>query len=145
MRKIIILTLIIVFTTTSLILAQTRVGLFGGINSTSFNGDDPPNANFASNYGYNIGASTDFYIAEDIALNTQPMYSSQSTVLQYEVPYQYEKYDSISVINDYFEIPVNLKIIANNQMAYVTAGVSLAIPLSSTAKKQQQWKYPGYY
>jgi len=134
MRKIIILTLIIVFTTTSLILAQTRVGLFGGINSTSFNGDDPPNANFASNYGYNIGASTDFYIAEDIALNTQPMYSSQSTVLQYEVPYQYEKYDSISVINDYFEIPVNLKIIANNQMAYVTAGVSLAIPLSSTAK-----------
>jgi hypothetical protein len=122
---------------TTSIFAQVRVGAFGGINSTSFNGDDPPNANFASDYGYNVGASADFYIDDDIVLNTQPMYSNQSTVLQYDVRYQYDKYDSISVINDYFEIPINVKIIASNQMAYVTAGLSVAIPLSSTGRNNR--------
>jgi hypothetical protein len=128
------LIIVIIFASVTSTNAQVRIGVFGGINSTNFNGDDPPNANFASEYGYNIGASADFYVTDDIAINAQPMYSSQSTVLQYDVTYQYDKYDSISVINDYIEIPVNIKIIANNQVAYVTAGLSLAIPLSSSAK-----------
>jgi hypothetical protein len=61
------------------------------------------------------------------------MYSQTSTIIQYDVNYQYEEYDSISVNTDYFEIPINIKVIANNEMTYVTAGLSIAIPLNSEA------------
>jgi hypothetical protein len=117
--------------------AQVRVGVFGGVNLTDFNGDNPPNGTFNFDYGYDIGLTTDYYFLDDIALNIQPKYSSQSTVLQYDVRYQYDKYDSISVNSDYFEIPVNVKVIANNKIAYVTAGISLAIPLSAIAKNNR--------
>jgi hypothetical protein len=137
MQKLIVFTIIILLTTASLTIAQIKVGAFGGVNSTNLNGDNPPNASFASDYGYNVGASADFYLSEDITINIQPLYSSQSTTLQYDVRYQYDKFDSITVTNTYFEIPVNVKIIANNQMAYATAGISLAIPLSSTAKNNR--------
>jgi len=137
MQKIVIFTIITLLIKASLTLAQVRVGVFGGVNSTNFTGDNPPSASFTSDYGYNVGTSADLYLGEDIALNIQPLYSSQSTTLQYDVRYQYDKFDSVTVTNDYFEIPVNVKIIANNQMAYVTAGISLAIPLSSTAKNNR--------
>jgi hypothetical protein len=63
-------------------LAQVNIGLFGGINSTNFNGDNPPNASFASDFGYDLGATADFYFLDDVAVNIQPMYSSQSTIFQ---------------------------------------------------------------
>jgi hypothetical protein len=137
MHKKLILALIFLILSISYTSAQIRVGVFGGVNSTNFNGDNPPSASFTSDYGYNVGASADFYLSEDIAINIQPLYSSQSTTLQYDVRYQYDKFDSITVTNTYFEIPVNVKIIANNRMAYVTAGLSLAIPLSSIAKNNR--------
>jgi len=118
-----------IFLYVSLSLAQVNIGFLGGINSTNFSGDNPPNGNFESDLGYNIGATADFYFLDDVALNIQPMYSYHSTIFQYEVNYQYEPYDSISVKSEYFEIPVNIKVIANNKMAYVTAGLSLAVPL----------------
>jgi len=113
--------------------AQVHIGVFGGINSTNFNGDNPPKASFSSDLGYDLGATADFYFLDDVAINIQPMYSSQSTIFQYEVNYQYDPYDSLTVTDNYFEIPVNIKVIANNKMTYVTAGISLAIPLSATA------------
>ena len=137
MQKILIFIINFILITSSLTFAQVRIGVFGGINSTNFNGDNPPSASFTSDYGYNIGASADFYLGEDIAINTQPLYSSQLTTLQYDVHYQYDKFDSITVTNDYIEIPVNVKIIANNKMAYVTAGISIAFPLTSTAKNNR--------
>jgi hypothetical protein len=133
MLKKILFVFIIFFIATSSTMAQVNIGLFGGINSTNFNGDDPPNANFESDLGYDLGATADFYFIDDIALNIQPMYSHQFTFLQYDVNYQYDKYDSISVKSDYFEIPINIKVFANNNIGYVTAGISLAIPLSANS------------
>jgi len=121
----------IIFIQVSSILAQIRVGFLGGINSTSFGGDNPFNGSYSSDFGYNIGITADFYFLSDVALNIQPMYSNESTNIQYDVDYQYDKYDSISIKVDYFELPLNIKVIANNKIAYITAGLSIKIPLSA--------------
>jgi len=126
-----------IFLSVSITFAQVNIGAFGGINSTNFNGDNPPKASFASDFGYDLGATADIYFLDDVALNIQPMYSSQATIFQYDVNYQYEPYDSLTITDDYFEIPVNIKVIANNKMTYVTAGISLAIPLSATLQNNR--------
>ena len=132
MRIIFHISLVFIFLYINPITAQIRVGVFGGINSTDFSGHNPPGGSFTSDYGFDLGTTADFYILDDIALNLQLNYSQQSTSLQYDVNYQYDKYDSISVKADYFDIPLNIKVISNNKMSYVTAGVSLAIPLNAT-------------
>jgi len=117
--------------------AQVNLGVLGGVNSTTINGDSPPDGSYTSGYGYNLGALIDVYLVEDIAINLQPMYTQNSTYVSYEVNYQYEEYDSISIKTEYIELPINIKILADNQIAYVTAGVSLAQLLEAKLKNQR--------
>lgn len=117
--------------------AQINLGVLGGVNSTTINGDSPPDGSYTSGYGYNLGALIDVYLVEDIAINLQPMYTQNSTYVSYEVNYQYEEYDSISIKTEYIELPINIKILADNQIAYVTAGVSLAQLLEAKLKNQR--------
>jgi len=117
--------------------AQVNLGVLGGINSTTINGDSPPDGSYTSGYGYNLGAIIDVYLVKDIAINLQPMYAQNSTYISYEVNYQYEEYDSISIKTEYIELPINIKILADNKTAYVTAGVSLAQLLEAKLKNQR--------
>ena len=117
--------------------AQVNIGVLGGVNSTTFNGDSPPKGSYTSGYGYNIGGIFDVYLFEDIAINLQPMYSHNATFISYDVNYQYEKFDSISIKTEYVEIPINVKIVADNKITYVNAGVSLAHLLDAQAKNQR--------
>lgn len=122
---------ILVLSTT--LYSQFRLGAFGGINSTGFAGDDPPRGSFSSDIGYELGVIAEYHIFEDIAINIQPVYSNRSTQIQYDVKYQYEPYDSIRINFDNIEFPINVKVIADNQMSYVTAGILFAIPVDAMA------------
>lgn len=114
--------------------AQIRIGVLASANNTSFSGDTPPDASYVSHVGYGFGATVDYYFSQDIVLNIQPMYTDKSTILQFDVNYQYEKFDSIKVNIQYFEIPINVKVIADNQITYVTAGVNISYPINATKK-----------
>jgi len=127
-----ILLLLILFSAIGSMNAQLRVGILGGFNSTGFSGDNPANSSFSSGLGYNVGANIDIFFLEDVAINLQPMHSFKSTSIQYDVYYQYEKYDSININITYFEIPMNIKVIANNKIAFATTGLTLSIPLNAT-------------
>ncbi len=109
------------------------MGGFAGINRTGFVGDNPLNGSFISGTGYELGAVGEFFLSDDIAVNINPMVSSRSSGIEYDVPYQYEPYDSIRIDIDYFEIPLNLKVIADNNISYVTAGLIFAIPINPKA------------
>ena len=117
--------------------AQINIGLLGGVNSSTINGESPSDGSYTSGYGYNLGGIIDVFLSDDIALNFQPMYSKNSTFISYEVNYQYEDYDSISIKTEYIELPINIKIFANNQITYVTAGLSIARLLGAQAKNQR--------
>jgi hypothetical protein len=123
-----------IFTILSASLAQIRVGVSGTANSTSFSGDVPLGGTYSSKAGYGFGASLDYHIAPDIVLNLQPMFNDKSTIILYNVSYQYEKFDSFKINVDYFELPLAVKIIADNYFTYVTAGISLNIPVSASLK-----------
>lgn len=105
---------------------QVNIGFLGGVNSSTFNGDSPPDGSYTSGYGYNLGVIFDIYLFKDVAINLEPMYLRSSTFISYDVNYQYEKFDSILIKSEYIEIPINVKIVADNDIAYVTAGVSIA-------------------
>lgn len=137
MIKRILLSIITVLLFNTSLFAQLCVGVLGGVNSSSFNGDNPPDGSYTSGYGYNIGGIIDIYIFDDVVLNLQPMYSKYSTFISYDVDYQYENYDSILIKADYTEIPVNVKIVADNDIAYVTAGVGFAYLIDAEAKNQR--------
>jgi hypothetical protein len=136
MKKILFL-LIIIYLLNASLFAQVYIGVLGGINSSSLNGDNPPDGRYTSGYGYNIGGIVDIYIFDDVTLNLQPMYSRYSTFISYDVDYQYEDYDSILIKADYTEIPINVKIVADNDIAYVTAGVSFTHLIEARAKNQR--------
>lgn len=137
MRNIIILSIAVIVLFNYNQFGQVNVGIIGGINSSSFNGDSPPNGSYTTGYGYNLGGIIDVYIFEDVALDLQPMYSKNSTFISYDVNYQYEDYDSILIKTEYAEIPINVKIVADNEIAYVLAGVSFARLVDSRAKNQR--------
>jgi len=137
MRSKLILYIILTFFYTPLQFAQVNIGVLGGVNSSTFNGDRPSNGSYTSSYGYNLGGIIDVFIFEDIALNLQPTYSKYSTFISYDVDYQYEDYDSISIKTEYAEFPINVKIVADNNITYVTAGVSLTRLVDARAKNQR--------
>lgn len=116
--------------------AQIKIGILGGVNSTGFSGDSPPNGSFSSGSGYSAGITADYYFLDDVAINLQSIFSSKSTIVQFEVNYQYEDYDSLKIKIDYFEIPLNVKVMADNKITYVTAGLTFSFPLSSSLTDQ---------
>jgi len=120
--------------------AQVNIGILGGLNSTTFNGDNPPDGSYTSGYGYSLGGTIDIYLFEDIALNLQPMYSKYSTYISYDVDYQYEDYDSILIKAEYTELPINIKIFADNDITYVSAGIGFARLVDASAKNQRSGK-----
>jgi hypothetical protein len=117
--------------------AQVLIGPKGGLNYTGFSGDNPRNSSYASDVGYDFGVTGDVHITEDIVLILQPELSHQATIVQFDVDYQYEKFDSLTISVDYFDMPLRLKIITDNQMSYVTAGLVFSVPLNAEAKNNR--------
>jgi hypothetical protein len=114
--------------------AQIRLGLFESGNNTVFSGDTPVKAGYGSDLGFGFGAAFDYHFSYDIVLNVKAGYTAKSTLLQYSVDYQYEKFDSIRINIDYLEIPIAVKVIANNYFTYVTAGISINFPVHASIK-----------
>lgn len=137
MTNIKIFCIVIMISFNSVQFSQVNIGFLGGVNSSTFNGDNPANGSYTSGYGYNLGAIIDVYLFKDIAINFEPMYYRNSTFISYDVNYQYEKFDSLLIKSEYTEIPINVKIVADNDIAYVTAGVSFARLVDARAKNQR--------
>ena len=115
--------------------SQFRLGATIGGNSSTLYGDTPSDALFISDIGYSAGLNVDIFLLDDVSIFIQSIYSKKNTALQYDVDYQYESYDSTEFSIDYLEIPISVKVTANNNIAYVIAGLSLNMTLA--AKKYE--------
>lgn len=111
--------------------SQFRLGATVGGNSTSLIGDTPPDAVFASKYGYSAGINADIFLQDDISILIKSIYSKKNTALLFEVDYQYDPYDSTDISVDYLEIPISVKVTADNNITYAIAGLSLNMILSA--------------
>ena len=129
-----ILLFILSFTGTSS--AQFKLGASVGLNSTSFGGVAPDNANYSSIFGINGSLLADLKIVTDVYLSLQPGYQSAGSDINFG--------NENNVFNDtvktykmqlgYFSIPLNLKIYHKN--LYVGGGFIAGFLSSSTVTNE---------
>lgn len=111
--------------------AQIRIGAYGGITSTSFNGDLPSGAEYTKRIGPALGALVEFPVAENVLISVQPAWVSRGTKLAVKV--EDELQDSLSLGLSYASLPVLMKIETAGGKLFVNSGLDFALLLDATA------------
>lgn len=107
-------------------IAQTSVGIIGGVNLLSLSGDAPSGASYSGGAGYMFGISVETRIGNGIKLMLQPNYSHTQTGIGIDVGEEEPK-DSMDVSFNYYRIPILVKIEAFNNVSYFISGLDLGI------------------
>ncbi len=107
----------------SFTLAQSHVGVFGGINSGRLSGDMPDKAYYKGLVGLNAGASLDLSLSAGIMLSIQPSYSQEGTRVFFDVAKKKEPVDSIRIRLNYFSLPLMLKVQSSSERFYALGGI----------------------
>ena len=132
MRKKFLFIVILLLAFTNLF-AQFNAGVFGGLNSGTFKGDQPKDAEYSNLISPDFGIVLDLALTNQITLSFQPGLTKRGTKISYYVRKKVEPVDSISIKVDYFSIPLLIKISSKNKRFYAIGGLDAGIPLSATA------------
>ena len=124
------------------VLAEIHLGVTGGALNSSLSGQPPTGSSFSTRKGYAVGAIVDIGISSDVRLSIQPTYQTRGAnisvvVLDTVGRRTNTKRDSIAIPTTYLSIPVLVRIVADNGLAYVTTGMELAI------LKKAEWRPEG--
>jgi len=106
-------------------LAEYRLGIQGGMNSSSFSGDTPPDIKYTTRSGLMIGAVGDFRLSEDAWLSLQPMYQQRGSGSEVQVDSKKDPVPGSSFEVDYFTLPILVRIFANNNKVYALGGFNV--------------------
>lgn len=134
--KQLIVFLLLVFSS-SIVLSQSNIGVFGGLNMSKLAGDAPANAKYKSLMGANAGAYFDIKLNKSLFLSLQPSYNQEGTKISYTVIGVEEPIDSISIRLNYFSMPVLLKVTSTNERFYALAGLEPGLLLNSSATSHE--------
>ena len=104
-------------------MAQSHVGVFAGVNSSSLAGDNPEKGYYKSLPGFNTGANLDIQLSEGILLSLQPSYSQEGARILYKLARNKEPVDSIRIRMNYISLPLLLKVQSTNARFYALGGV----------------------
>ncbi len=116
---------------------QIDIGFYGGINSYSFSGKAPDDAEYESKYGYLGALNIDFYIFDELALSVQPGYTERGSFLVYRNRFNEKKIDSsFTVTQTFVNIPFNFKIFTRNKHFYFLGGANFDYFLKNTFNKE---------
>lgn len=129
---------LILILATAVSMAQSHIGLFGGLNLSKLAGDAPKNAYYSSLAGANLGGFFDVKLTQGIYLGLHPSYSQEGTRVFYEVQNAEEAVDSVKIRLNYFSLPVLLKISSTNKSFYALAGFESGMLLNSSATSADQ-------
>lgn len=113
--------------------AQVRVGAYGGITNTSFNGDLPSDAEYTKRTGPVLGALVEVPVADNVLISVQPAWVSRGTKLAVQVEGEDELQDSLSLGLSYASLPVLMKIETAGGKLFVNSGLDFALLLDATA------------
>ncbi len=106
--------------------AQSRLGVFSGLNFGKLTGDAPQDAYYYSLPGFNGGVNLDISINKILDLSLQPSFSQAGVAIFYKVPLEPELVDSIAIRLNYFSLPVLLKVESTNKHFYALGGFEFA-------------------
>ena len=131
MRRIPLLTAVLILAATSVTAAEWHLGFQAGSNSSGLSGDSPSGLSLGKQSGLATGLVAEYRISEDVWLSDQPMYLQRGASSTIAVSGEVEKLDGPSISLDYFAIPILAKIVSNNGRSYVMGGVNPAFLLEA--------------
>jgi hypothetical protein len=107
-------------------ISQIRLGVTGGLARYSFAGDKPDKAAYTTQNRATFGGIIEIDVYDGVRLSIQPSLIQKGTGIAYEVKGEKERVDSVSVDNDYFSLPVMMKIFTPKERWFVSSGLELA-------------------
>ncbi|MDX2472726.1 MAG: porin family protein [Candidatus Krumholzibacteria bacterium] len=131
MRRIPLLTAVLILAATSVSAAEWHLGLQAGSNSSGLNGDSPSGVSLGKQSGLATGLVAEIRISDDVWLSAQPMYLQRGATSTIPVSGQVEKLEGPSLSLDYFAVPILAKITADNGRTYVVGGINPAFLLDA--------------
>lgn len=132
MKKIFLVFLALLMSSSTLV-AQTALGIYGGPVSAKFSGDAPKKGKFSSKSGFIMGITADFSVKEDVLISVMPSYLSGGANLQFLDSLGENYQDSVNFNFTTFSLPVLMKIISDNQKWQFSGGLELSVPLTLEA------------
>lgn len=131
MNHIISTILILFFLNNITLLSQVRVGVSGGMMSSSISGDAPEDASYSGKFGISGGIIADFTLTQDVVLSIQPRYLQKGSSVAYDIG-EYELRDSLTATLNYFSLPVMLKINSLNNRVFFSSGLDFGYLMSTS-------------
>lgn len=126
MRRILILAVVLGLWASSATAAEWRLGLQGGVNNTSLNGDTPSGVKIGKRTGMQAGAIGEFRLNDEVWLSFQPMYQQAGTTTSFRPEGESEDVDGPTLELNYFAIPILARISSSNGRTYVMGGLNPA-------------------
>lgn len=105
--------------------ADWFLGIQGGANLTSLNGDTPPKTKYHPRTGLVLGAVLDWRLKRDIFLSFQPTYQQRGATSEVAVPGQEDPVPGDTLEMDYLVLPVLARIVSDNRRTFAVGGVSV--------------------
>ncbi len=131
MRRITVLTAVLILATTPVTAADWHLGFQAGTNSSGLSGDSPSGVSLGKQTGLAAGLVAEIQVSENVWLSAQPMYLQRGANSTIAVSGQTEKLDGPSISLDYFAIPILAKIASNNGRTYIMGGLNPAFLLDA--------------
>lgn len=123
--------LLLLFLFPAVLISQTSLGFFAGLNNSKLKGDSPKKASYKSLMGLNAGIYLDVQLHKIVFLSFQPSYSQEGTRVSYKVTNQDKAVDSLRIRFNYFSLPILVKITSTNKKWYALSGIETGYLLNS--------------
>ncbi len=117
--------------------AQFDASVWAGVNSSSFAGNPPKDANYESIYGLSIGADLDYHLTEAVVISLEPTFDQMGSDIVFgneENPF--DTVITYTVKQNYFGLGLLFKI--NTERFYVGAGTSFQLLTSANLEHESK-------
>jgi len=110
--------------------AQLDASIWTGLNSSSFGGNPPKDANYESIYGVSLGADFDYHLTKDVVISLEPSFGQTGSDIVFgNEENLYDTVITYTVKQSYFGLGVLFKI--NTERFYVGSGISYQLLTSA--------------
>ena len=111
-------------------IAQFDASVWAGVNSSSFAGNPPKDANYESIYGLSLGADLDYHLTKEVVISLEPTFDQiGSDIVFGNEERLFDTVKTYTIKQNYFGLGLLFKI--NTERFYVGAGTSFQLLTSA--------------
>lgn len=111
--------------------AQTRFGVSGEVNRSSFGGVAPQNAAYSANYGSGFAGIVELRVHSDVVLSFQPGWIQKGAKIIFNKDEQPDSVTTFDIEQSWVTLPVYFRIDSDDRGFYAGGGLSVDFLLDS--------------